>query len=192
MIMRPVTAEIERRIFTIRGRRVMLDADLAKVYGVTTARLNEQVKRNPDRFPPDLVFQITRREWAVLISQFATSKIRGGRRKLPYVFTKDGAVMIATVLKSPRAAMVTLQVVRAFNRMQAILDTHADIGIKIRELEKTISRKFRKHEKSIEIIFGALNQLMNPPQTPVVGFVVDGGDKDNSSLGRRDRRRKSK
>lgn len=88
MIRRPVTAEIERRIFTIRGRRVMLDADLAAIYGVTTARLNEQVKRNLDRFPPDFVFQITRREWATLISQFATSKTRGGRRKCPFIFKK--------------------------------------------------------------------------------------------------------
>ena len=95
--------EIERRILTLRGQKVMLDSDLAGLYGVTTWRLNEQVRRNPDRFPSDFMFHLTQQEFTTLISQTATSKGRGGRRKLPYVFTEHGAIMAANVLNSRRA-----------------------------------------------------------------------------------------
>ncbi|MBI4178790.1 ORF6N domain-containing protein [bacterium] len=188
-VQKSLIGKIERRIYIIRGRRVMLDSDLAEIYGVTTARLNEQVKRNPERFPPEFVFRITKREWDSLMSQFAISKGRGGRRKLPRVFTKDGAVMLATVLKTSTAAEVTLQVVRAFNRMQEILEAHLDVATKIRELEKMVGKKFRKHEKAIQIIFDALHQLMNPPMTPVVGFVVDSTDAGSHRTRSKNRRR---
>jgi hypothetical protein len=110
----PVSIErIEQLIFLIRGQKVMLDADLARIYGVTTARLNQQVKRNLDRFPTDFMFRLTKREFSNLMLQIATSSSSyGGRRKLPYVFTEHGAIMLASVLNSPIAVRASLQVVR--------------------------------------------------------------------------------
>ncbi|MBI4178503.1 ORF6N domain-containing protein [bacterium] len=181
--------DIERRIYAFRGKRVMLDSDLADIYGVSTKRLNEQVRRNRERFPErDFVFRLTTKEAGTIRSQFATASKRN-IRYLPYVFTKDGSVMLATVLKTRRAALVSLQVVRAFNRTREILETHIDIAGKIRKLEKTVGRKFRKHEKAIQIIFDALHQLMNPPRTPVVGFMAGQAGEESAETRRRTRRR---
>ena len=167
------TEHIDPLIVVIRGQRILLDSDLAKLYGVTTTRLNEQVKRNLDRFPADFMFRLTQQEWDALISQLATSKSgRGGRRKLPYAFTEHGAVMAANVLNSPVAVRASIVVVRAFVRLRQMLASHEDLARKLEALEK----KFEKHDVQFRVVFDAIRQLMEPP--PVkrrsIGFHVEG------------------
>ncbi|MBI4468853.1 MAG: ORF6N domain-containing protein [Acidobacteria bacterium] len=141
----------------IRGHKVMLDADLAELYGVNTKRLNEQVKRNLGRFPTDFMFQLTRKEAEALRSQIATSKAgRGGRRTLPYAFTEHGAVMLASVLSSPIAVQASIQVVRAFVRLREILATHKELARKMDAMEK-------KYDTQFKVVFDAIRQLMAPP-----------------------------
>jgi hypothetical protein len=128
---------IATRIHTLRGRRVMLDADLAILYGVTTKRLNEQVRRNAARFPDDFMFQLTADEVLVLRSQSATSNSgRGGRRFRPFAFTEHGAVMLASVLSTPVAVAASVQVVRAFVQLRQALASHADVALRLDELER--------------------------------------------------------
>lgn len=146
--------QIESRIFLIRGQRVMLDADLAELYEVETRRLNEQVRRNSDRFPEDFMFQLTDEELANLKSQFATSSW-GGRRKLPFVFTEHGAIMAASVLNSPRAVEASVQVVRAFVQLRQMLASNAELSRKLATLEKKYDIKFKA-------VFDAINELMSP------------------------------
>ncbi|MDI6736573.1 MAG: ORF6N domain-containing protein [bacterium] len=163
---------IEKKIYLIRGQKVMLDSDLAKIYGVTTTRLNQQVNRNQDRFPEDFMFQLTKEEFESLILQFATSKKgRGGRRKLPYVFTEHGAIMLASVLNSVIAVRASIQVVRAFVHLREILSTHKELAYKLNELEG----KIEKHDTQIQTIFEAIRQLMIPPEKPKrrIGFYKD-------------------
>jgi len=151
---------IERAIYILRGQRVLLDSDLATLYGVTTTRLNEQVKRNLDRFPTDFMFRLTQEEWDALISQIATSKGgRGGRRKLPYAFTEHGAVMAANVLNSPVAVRASIVVVRVFVRLRQMLASHEDLARQLATLEK----KFEKHDSQFRVVFDAIRQLMAPP-----------------------------
>lgn len=155
---------IESRILLIRGQKVMLDADLARLYQVGTKRLNEQVRRNRDRFPEDFVFQLTADEVQSLRSQIATSKEerRGGRRYRPYAFTEHGAVMLASVLNSPLAVEASIQVVRAFVRLREILATHKELAKKLAELEARIEA----HDEGITALFEAIRQLMEPPGKP--------------------------
>ena len=151
------------RIFLVRGQKVMLDADLAELYGVTTKRLNEQVKRNIDRFPPDFMFQLNAREHGSLRSQFATSKEqsgRGGRRYMPYVFTEHGAIMAASVLDSERAVQVSVFVVRAFVQLREMLSSNKELARKLNELE----RKLTTHDRAITELIEAIRQLMVPPE----------------------------
>ena len=149
---------IESIIFSIRGERVILDSDLAKLYGVTTARLNQQVRRNVERFPGDFMFELSKEEYDSLMLQFATSKgRRGGRRKLPLVFTEHGAIMAANVLNSERAVRASVEVVRAFVRLRQMLASNADLARKLEELEKKYDRQFR-------VVFDAIRQLMTPPE----------------------------
>ena len=165
---------VETLILSIRGRRVILDSALARLYGVTTARLNEQVKRNPDRFPPDFVFALSRQEFTALISQNATSKGRGGRRKVPYVFTEHGAIMAANVLSSSRAIEVSVYVVRAFVRLREMTVANTEVAAKLGELE----RKVASHDKAIRSLVTAIRRLMeSPPPTPRkrIGFRVEEG-----------------
>lgn len=156
----PVSAErIEHSIYLIRGQRVMLDSDLAVLYGVATKRLNEQVRRNLKRFPPDFVFQLTAEETESLRSQIATSKIgRGGRRYPPYAFTEHGAVMLAGVLNSPRAVVTSIFVVRAFVRLREMVATHKELAAKIAKLE----RKVGVHDESIRSLVATIRQLITP------------------------------
>jgi hypothetical protein len=151
---------VESLILSIRGRRVILDSDLARLYGVTTSRLNEQVKRNPDRFPPDFMFRLSRQEFTALISQNATSKGRGGRRKLPYVFTEHGAIMAANVLNSGRAIEVSVYVVRAFVRLREMMGANKEVAAKLGELE----RKVASHDEAIRSLVTAIRRLMNAPE----------------------------
>jgi hypothetical protein len=142
------------KIFVVRGKKVILDNDLAELYDVETRRLNEQVKRNIDRFPADFMFQLTDEEFENLKSQFATSSW-GGRRKLPYAFTEQGVAMLSGVLHSMRAIKVNIQIMRVFTRMRKILETHTAILKKLDDLE----RKDIEHDKKILLIFEYLKQL---------------------------------
>jgi hypothetical protein len=165
---------IEDKIYLVRGHKVMLDSDLAEIYGVTTARLNEQVKRNIDRFPHDFMFQLNKTEWQNLISQNATSKW-GGRRKLPYVFSEHGAVMLASVLNSKIAVEASIQVVRAFVRLREFLLTNKVLAAKLELLEN----KFGRHDKEIRILFEAIRQLMEtekPPPRKQIGYKKNTGN----------------
>jgi hypothetical protein len=154
--------QIESRIFLIRGQKVMLDQDLAELYGVETKRVNEQVRRNSERFPEDFMFQLTAEEFANLRSQIATSNNqvgspagRGGRRHLPYAFTEHGAIMAASVLNSPRAVETSVQVVRAFVRLRQMLSSNAELSRKLATLEK-------KYDIQFKAVFEAIRELMTP------------------------------
>ena len=152
---------IESLILIIRGQRVMLDADLAVLYGVSTKVFNQAVKRNLNRFPEDFMFQLTEEEAESLRSQIVTSKEgRGGRRYLPYAFTEHGTVMAANVLNSKRAVQASVFVVRAFVRLREILATHKEIAAKVEELE----RKLTSHDRQIIEIVKVIKQLMTPPK----------------------------
>jgi phage regulator Rha-like protein len=153
---------IQQKIFLLRGHKVMLDTDLADLYGVTVKRLNEQVKRNVNRFPQDFMFQLSEEENQSLRSHFATLKIgRGHHRKyLPYVFTEHGTIMLANVLNSPTSVQASIQVVRAFVKLRQILSTHKELAHKLIELE----RKIEDHDEEIHTIFEAIRQLMAPPE----------------------------
>jgi hypothetical protein len=161
------------RIQLVRGLRVMLDADLAALYGVETRRLNEQVRRNRERFPEDFIFELTAEEFANLKSQFATSSW-GGRRKLPMAFTEHGALMAATVLNSPRATEVSVYVVRAFIQLRDLLAGNKELARRFADLQQRLERRLDTHDQAIAGILDAIRQLMNPPQPPKrpIGFVT--------------------
>jgi hypothetical protein len=160
---------IENAILVIRGQKVILDESLAALYGVTTKRLNEQLKRNVGRFPPDFMFRLTEDEHANLRSRFATSSEGwGGRRYPPLVFTEHGAIMAASVLHSPRAIEMSVLVVRAFVKLRALMAAHRQQGIKLDELEKKLST----HDRQIVVLFDAIRGLMAPTMKPKrrIGF----------------------
>jgi phage regulator Rha-like protein len=161
---------IESKIYLIRNQRVMLDSDIAELYGVTTKRFNEQVKRNIERFPEDFMFKLTDEEYKILRSQFATSNIiHGGRRYTPYVFTEHGAIMAATILNSSKAVEMSIFVVRAFVKLREITSGNKELAQKLNELEK----KYEKHDKDIKAIIDAIRQLMTSPEKTKrkIGFI---------------------
>ena len=160
---------IERRLLLIRGQKVILDGDLAALYGVTTKRLNEQVKRNQKRFPADFMFALTLQEIAILRSQFATSSW-GGARHRPFVFTEHGAIMAASVLNSPRAIEASVYVVRAFVRMRQAIESDREWAKKMEELEAKVGT----HDEELKLIFEALKQLMATPEKKKkpIGFAA--------------------
>ena len=191
----PVQEErIEQAILLIRGEKVMLDADLAALYGVATRVLIQAVKRNAERFPPDFIFQLTKEEVdllrsqsvtsksasrldqgdsEILRSQFVISKIgdpRGGRRYLPYAFTEQGVAMLSSVLHSPRAIAVNIEIMRTFIRLRRMLASHADLARKLEALEK-------KYDAQFKVVFDAIRQLMAPPapKRRRIGFHRDAG-----------------
>jgi phage regulator Rha-like protein len=161
---------IERAILLLRGHKVMLDADLATLYGVRTKALNQAVSRNIGRFPPDFMFQLTEEEAARLRSQFVTLKPgRGQHRKyLPYVFTEQGVAMLSSVLKSERAVQVNVEIMRAFVRLRKLIGTSADLARRFDELEK-------KYDAQLKVVFDAIRQLMAPAEKPrrPIGFKVE-------------------
>jgi hypothetical protein len=173
-------ANLQGAIHLIQGQRVMLDSDLAMIYGVTTKRLNEQLKRNRARFPADFAFQLTVQEFRNLKSQIATSSLRsqfvtstshGGKRKLPWVFTEHGALMLASVLNSAIAVQASVRVVRAFVRLREMVAANAHLAAKLKELE----RRFDSHDEAIANLFAALKQLVEPTEAPKrreIGFHV--------------------
>ena len=158
---------IEKRILAVRERQVMLDEDLADLYGVETRRLIEQVKRNIERFPADFMFQLTKDEAAALRSQTATSDAgRGGRRYAPYVFTEQGVAMLSGVLRSKRAVAVNIEIMRAFVELRRAATSYAAIGKRLEELERETSAKLGQHDRQLAQIFQALRQLISPPPRP--------------------------
>jgi phage regulator Rha-like protein len=165
---------VESRILLLRHQRVILDSDIAELYGVSVKRLNEQVKRNQERFPSDFMFQLSAKEYEVLRSQIATSKEhRGGRRYTPYAFTEHGAIMAATVLNSERAVQMSVFVVRAFVRLREMLATNRRLAGKISELENRLDT----HDSAIRDLIGAIKQLMAPqrPTRARIGFQLPPG-----------------
>lgn len=164
-----VTAEaIERKIYLIRGQKVMLDSDLAELYGVSTKTLVQAVKRNIKRFPSDFMFQLENQDVTGLRSQIVTSKTgRGGRRYHPYVFTEQGVAMLSSVLNSDRAVDVNIQIMRAFARLRKMIASHEDLARKLDELEK-------KYDGQFHVVFEAIRQLMVTEEKPrrKIGFEV--------------------
>lgn len=147
------------KIYFIRNQKVMIDSDLAELYGVETRRLNEQVARNIERFPEDFMFQLTQAEFELLMSQFATSKQngRGGRRKLPYVFTEHGVLMLSSVLNSKQAITVNIQVMRIFTRIRQALMDNIELRLEIEKIKK----KLDNQDKNMEIVFRYLDELID-------------------------------
>ena len=166
---------IEKKILLIRGHKVMLDSDLAELYGVTTKRFNEQVRRNLVRFPEDFCFQLSKEEYEALIfqigisnlrSQFATSRGNwGGKRYLPLVFTEQVVAMLSSVLHSKRAVLVNVAIMRAFVKLREILVSHKDLARRLDELEN-------KYDAQFKVVFDAIRRLMKPPEAPArkIGF----------------------
>src|SRR5436190_24383169 len=162
MISHRKISNLENAIHLIRGQRVMLDSDLAAIYGTSTMRLNEQFKRNRKRFPDDFAFVLTREEYTNLISQNAISRSHGGRRTLPVAFTEHGAIMLASVLNSDVAVQASVRVVRAFVRLREMVAANAELAAKREELE----RRLDSHDEAIVDLFAALKRLVEPPARP--------------------------
>jgi hypothetical protein len=151
---------IERRILLIRGLKVMLDADLAELYGVETKVLNRAVRRNRDRFPEDFMFQLTREEFESLRFHFGTSNEgRGGRRYNPLAFTEQGVAMLSSVLRSQRAVQVNIAIMRAFVKLREMLASHRGLARRLDEMEK-------KYDVQFKVVFDAIRELMKPPEKP--------------------------
>ena len=191
---------IQSRILVLREQRVMLDADLAQLYGVETKVLVQAVKRKLTRFPADFMFQLSAEEFAALRSQTVTSNTgqnpgRGGRRSAPYAFTEQGVAMLSSVLGSPRAIAVNIEIMRTFVRVRALAATHGDLAKRLAELEDktealamnqdSFSRNTRNQLKQV---FDALRELMTPPDPPKrpIGFVTpeDKGKKGSGARGK--------
>src|SRR5215468_4462793 len=171
-----LAVSVDSRILVVREQKVILDSDLAELYGVPVKRLNEQVKRNRERFPADFVFQLTAQESEILRSQFATSKSsHGGRRYAPYAFTEHGAIMAATVLNSEQAVEMSVFVVRAFVRLREMLSANHELASKIDELE----RRLDTHDASIQDLIEAIKELMapDPPSGRRIGFQLPAAKK---------------
>lgn len=161
------------KILLLRGQKVILDKDLAVLYGVRTFNLNKAVKRNLDRFPQDFMFQVTAQEYASLIFHFGISKNsgRGGTRHFPYAFTEQGVAMLSSVLRSRRAIEVNIMIMRAFVKLRSILASHGELAAKLEELEK-------KYDAQFKIVFDAIRQLMAEPSEPPkrkIGFTAREG-----------------
>ncbi|NQV04591.1 MAG: ORF6N domain-containing protein [Candidatus Omnitrophica bacterium] len=153
---------IERRIFIIRGHKVMLDKELAILYGVKTKNLNKAVSRNLDRFPDDFMFQLTKKEFKNLKFHFGTSSW-GGTRKMPRVFTEHGILMLSSVIRNWQATHVNIQIMRTFVRLRQAIANHKELAQKLEELE----RRMDKHDKNIIAIFEIIKELMKPPALPL-------------------------
>ena len=155
---------IAQAIYLIRGEKVMLDQDLAALYGVETGALVRSMKRNIDRFPQDFAFQLTKDEFEDLRCQFGTSSQWGGRRYPPYAFTEQGVAMLSSVVRSKQAILVNVNIMRTFVRMREILATHKDLA-----------RKVEKHDKEIAALYAYLQQLLEPPRAPTrkIGYRRD-------------------
>jgi len=150
---------IEQCILFVRGHTVMVDVDLAALYGVTTGALNQAVKRNPDRFPSDFMFVLTNQEVAILKSQSVIARSWGGRRNPPSVFTEQGVAMLSSVLRSPRAVRVNIEIMRAFVRLRRRLSLHGELARQLKALED-------RYDVQFKVVFDAIRELMEPPPGP--------------------------
>ncbi len=161
------------KIYQIRNQKVMLDEDLAELYGVETKRLNEQVKRNIDRFPEDFMFTINEEEFANLKSQNATSSW-GGRRKLPNVFTEHGVLMLSSVLNSKQPIQVNIQIMRIYTKIREMILAHKDVFLRVEQVEK----QMLKHDEKIELLFTYLNKFIEKEETPrtQIGYKIKKGE----------------
>ncbi len=153
------TETLMNKIYVIRGVKVMLDTDLAELYGVETKVLNQSVKRNSKRFPEDFMFQLSTPEFEILKSQFVTSSWGGARRSNPYAFTEQGIAMLSSVLKSEQAVLVNIEIIRAFVRLREMIATNRNLAKKLEELE-------RKYDGQFRAVFEAIRQIMSPPSGP--------------------------
>jgi hypothetical protein len=165
---------VMNKIYFIRNQKVMLDDDLSELYGVETKRLNEQVKRNIDRFPQDFMFQLSDDEFENLKSQIATSSW-GGRRKLPFAFTEHGVLMLSSVLNSKQAIQVNIQIMRIYTKIREMLLAHKDVFIKVEQVEK----KLLKQDEKIELLFTYLSKFIEKDETPrePIGFKISSNSK---------------
>lgn len=175
------------KIYHIRGKRMMLDSDLAQLYNVETKVLNQAVKRNMLRFPDDFMFTLTQTEWEILRSQIVTSKsndasnMRGGRRTLPFAFTEQGIAMLSSILNSETAILVNIQIIRVFTRMRELLSTHKETLLKLEKIEKALlghHSKISKHDEDIDSFFNVLKALLQPLEEETssrkrIGFKSD-------------------
>ncbi len=161
---------IIEKIYLVRGIKVMLDKDLAEMYGVEVKVLNQSVKRNITRFPQDFMFQLSIEEWKNLKSQFVTSSY-GGIRKLPYAFTEQGVAMLSSVLRSERAIQVNIQIIRVYTRMKQILFDNKDLWLKIEQIEQALIKK----DEEVKAIFNILKELLMQEQKPrnEIGFLAN-------------------
>ena len=160
---------VENKIYLIRGHKVMLDSDLAELYRVTTFNLNKAVKRNLKRFPADFMFQLNEVEWKNLKFQFGMSRW-GGRRTLPYVFTQEGVAMLSGVLRSERAIMVNIAIMRAFVKLNRLLTSHVEVSKKLKELDSKTS----ENKKDIQTVFEVIRRLKNERRLEgKIGFLAD-------------------
>ena len=164
---------IEQKIYLIRGHKVLLDADLAELYGVTTGNLNLAVRRNPKRFPQDFMFQLSRQETQSLLLQNARAKGRGGRRTPPYAFTEQGVAMLSSVLNSERAIEVNITIMRAFVRLRSMLASHADLARRLEKLEQ-------KYDDQLKDVFEAIREMMEPEPVPPARRIGFAGKQDRA------------
>jgi hypothetical protein len=167
--------QISRSIIIVRGHKVLLDAELAALYGVDTRVLIQAVKRNMERFPDDFMLSLTTEEWQVLRSQTVTSNPkRGGRRYPPYAFTEQGVAMLSSVLNSPRAIAVNIQIMRAFVQLRALVSSNKELARQFANLETRLNKKLADHDDAIAAILSAIRQLMNPPASKRrgIGFTA--------------------
>ena len=171
---------IENKILLFRGKKVMLDRDLATLYRVETGQLKRAVRRNINRFPDDFMFELTKKEFKNWRCQFGTSNDKMGLRYVPMVFTEQGVAMLSSILNSERAIMVNIQIMRTFTKLREILATHKDLQRKI----ETLGRKYKQHDQKFKIVFEAIRQLLEPPPVPGkpkrrIGFVGWDGKQKN-------------
>lgn len=188
---------VSRHILSLRDQRVMLDADLAALYGVETKVLVQAIKRNSERFPGDFMFQLDAHEWASLRSQLVTSNTgRGGRRYAPYAFTEQGVAMLSSVLNSPSAIAINIEIMRAFVQVRSMAATHQDLAKQLAELQDKTESLAMSHDtfsrntrNQLRQVFDALRELMTPPDPPKrpIGFVTpdDSKNKAGKAVGSR-------
>ena len=170
-----IVGNIENKIYSFRGKNVMLDSDLAKLYGVETFNLNKSVKRNIERFPEDFMFQLSDEEYNNLKFQIGISSSYGGRRTKPYVFTEQGVAMLSSVLRSEKAISVNIAIMRAFVKIRQLALTNEDLARRLTELEKaskSLGKETKELRNSIETIMQTINGMMiqHPPKKPQIGF----------------------
>lgn len=163
---------ITEKIHFIRGKKVMLDMDLANLYAVKTGILKRAVKRNMERFPSDFIFELTKNEYDSLRCQIGTLKRGEHSKYLPYAFTEQGVAMLSSVLKSNRAIQVNIQIMRIFTKLRRVLQTHVDLRRKIEAMEKNFLGRFQKHDQQFKVVFEAIKRLLQPSEKPKrrIGF----------------------